>query len=240
MLREENEQTPTASQAGKSSMSDSGTPSEDTEGQTPEEVEFNSLKGSTQDRIKALVREKRRVLEENERLKTNSSSTPTPGIVPPAPGITPEIKEAVSRLHDVGIATQEDIDAKIQRALGFKNYDDELKRLESSLNGEDGRPKFTREEYEDYVNRHQEYRNYLPEDVYEKMYREELSDWRINHKESTTRSKTPSMKPVRTSGREEALTPEYIEQRLKAPDGPAWYDENKDRINAALTAQSSS
>ncbi len=238
MLQDEEEQTSPASQAkNSSSTSNSGNPIEDdTEGRAPEEVTFDSLKGSTQDRIKAIIRDNKKLKEENDRLQKTIPSTG----VPPAPSFSPQAKEAIQKLREAGIATDSSVRQEINDSLAAMRYQSEIERLESKYSGEDGKPKFSRDEYEDYIGRHPEYRNYFPEDVYDKMYRDELEDWRSQHKEETPKRPTaPSVRPSKTSGREETLTPEYIEQRLKQADGQQWYEENKEKINRALSAMSS-
>src|SRR6185369_6968774 len=132
------------------------------------------------------IHDKKEALELAQKTRT-VAPTVTPSYVQP----NPDVKDAVRKLSDVGIATDEKVERKINESLGALRYQFELDRLESKWSGEDGRPKFDRVEYEDYVSRHPEYRGYLPEDVHEKMYREEIRDWETQHTASRpTRSKT--------------------------------------------------
>jgi len=199
---------------------------------TPEEIEFNSLTGSTQDRIKKLVSDKRNLSEQldMERKRT---------YVPPPPVYgnnqsNPEVSDAVRKLSDVGIATDEKVEKKINESLGQLRYENELLRLESKFSGDAGEPKFVRDEYEDYVSSHPQYRNYLPEDVYRKMYDEELLNIEVQKRQGTPNKNVRTLKPARTQVQGESLTPEYIEERLKQPDGQQWYSDNVTKINAVL------
>lgn len=228
LLKGESEQTPPSSQLeNKTQVSDSGDLLTDPGQQTQEEVEFNSLKGSTQDRIKKILRDKQDL---ESRLTTLEQSRT---VVPPVnyPQSDANVKDALHKLSDLGVATDDKVDQKINQSLGALRFQFELDRLESKYNGEDGRPKFDRDEYNDYRNRHPEYTNYLPEDVYEKMYKEELSDFQSSAPQT---KKTSSLKPTKASVGEEPLTPELIEQRLKEPDGRQWYERNVDKINRAM------
>jgi len=199
---------------------------------TPEEIEFNSLTGSTQDRIKKLVSDKRNLLEELDREKRRT-------FVPPPPTYgnnqaNPEVSDAVRKLSDVGIATDEKVDKKINESLGQLRRENELLRLESRFSGEAGEPKFVREEYEEYVSAHPQFRGYLPEDVYRKMYDEELLNIEVQKRQGQTPRATKTLRPTRTQVQGDSLTPEYIEERLKQPDGQQWYSDNVTKINAVL------
>lgn len=202
-----------------------------TEGQEPEEVAWRNLKGSTQDRIRSLLKER-----DDLRQKVTMVQPQQP-VLPPAPPLdTPEIKQAISRLEGYGLATKESVQKVIDETLsGLVRYN-ELEKLESRYDGSDGRPKFTREEYSDFTAKHPEYRGYQPEDVYRKMYNEELLDWEISHKSAGKRS-TP-LKPT-SSGmqRESSLDLDQLEEKMSnmSPDERVkYYEANQDKINRLL------
>ena len=227
MLQKEGEKTPSATPADKNTPADNQAPDEGGEDLTPEEVEFNSLKGSTQDRIKKILRER-----DDWRDKASQPTIPPPP--PPAYAQNPpDVQDAVRKLRDVGIATQDDVKTEVLNTVNQFRFALELDKLENRYSGEDGKPKFDRDEYQDYVSRHPEYRDYLPEDVYQKMYREELLDWELNQG-TPSKPSTKPLKPTRTASKEEPMTIESIQQRLKAPDGRQWYEANKDKINAVI------
>ncbi len=219
--------------------SDSG--AQGTEGLPEEVVEFNSLSGSTQDRIVQLARDKRELAEENERLRNqvlSGNRIPTPP--PPPTQDDPNVQASVNQLKRItNFTTADEVDQKVNQSLANLRYQFELDRLSNIYNGSDGKPKFTREEYEDYVSRHPQYQNYLPEDVYNQMYREELFDWEMSKRGQQNQiKKTPSLRPTRTAVTpEEELTPEVIEAELQKPGAQEWYAKNLDKINAVLAKQ---
>jgi len=232
MLRGQNDPSAPDSQSQTAGQGlDFGEPSA-TEQLNPEEIEFNSLTGSTQDRIRKLVNDKRQLLEEKEKLLRAQMPPPPPIYGSNQP--TPEVQDAVRKLSDVGIATDEKVERKINESLGQLRYDYEVSRLETKYSGEDGEPKFVRDEYEEYIATHPQYKNYLPEDIYKKMYEEELLNLEVQKRQGQAPKTTRTLKPTRTQVQGETMTPEYIEERLKQPDAQEWYTENVAKINAVL------
>lgn len=199
-----------------------------------EEAAWNELKGGTQDRIKTILRERDDALEEARRAQDARVVTP------PAPTYSsnPDSRNAQQILSDVGMATKDEVKQLLNQELGKLSRDFELERLEARHSGSDGFPKFERDEYRDFVNRNPQYKSYDPEDVYEKMYKEEIRDAELKalRQPRPKQSTTNSLRPTATQEREEGLTPEFIEKRLQQPDGRKWYAENKDRINATLAS----
>jgi hypothetical protein len=220
----------------------------DTEGQSPEEVFFNSLSGSAQDRFKnafrglsekdELVASKEQEAEYWKKMALNGSNT-----VPPPPPVgqspisadDPQVKDAVSKLSSVGLATKEEVDKKINDSLAGLRYQYELERLEKNYDGGDGKPQFDKLEYENFIKTHPQYGSYFPEDVYQIMFKDELVDWQIDQRDSNQPNRSRSLKPSKASTQQsDQLTPESIEERLRQPDGKKWYDDNIDKVNAAL------
>ncbi len=197
-----------------------------------EEVEFNKLSGSTQDRIRKLVYDKRALLEENEIYKTNYRSAPPPPPMGNEPN--PDIQQAVRKLNDVGIATKEDVNNTVAQSLQVLRYEQEMQRLASTYTGKNNEPQFDRAEYEDFVRDNPVYANYYPEDVFKmKMFADEFS----NGKSESQVSSPKTLKPTRTAQQKETFTPEYIEDKLKSLDPEQrkqWYSENLSEINATL------
>jgi hypothetical protein len=201
---------------------------------TSEEVEFNKLAGSTQDRIKKLVQDKRELLERNRRLETIQGSVP-----PPPPGVVnPDVKSAVEKLDEVGIATKDYTKEQINESLASLRYENEINRLTDKYSGAKGEPQFVREEYEEFVSSHPQYKNYFPEDVFkEKMFRDEFLNLEVAERQSPESKGTKTLKPTKTQVTKESLTPEYIEEQLKSlqePQRSQWYNEHVDEINAVL------
>ena len=232
MLQSEEERTRTDSQPGNNTQEPkTSNPIEGQEAQAPEEVEWKSLKGSAADRFRKLVQEKKDLQEQLKNRPTYQA---------PIRPENPEVKDAVSKLSAVGIATDEKVDKKIEDRVGQLQYQMYLDRLENQYSGNKGEPKFDRTDYEDYVSRHPEYRGYLPEDVYKfKMYPEEYRDWESKNQSSQPSRSSKFLRPQRTSEGQEPLSPELIEQRLKEPDGKEWYAKNETKINAILSRMAS-
>lgn len=239
MLQGNNQDISSESQAGtEGTGSNSDNPNEGSGGQ-PEEVEFNKLSGAAQDRFRQSFRDRQRLQSENEQLKQMAmSATNTQNV--PAQATSEQQREALTKLDEVGVATKSFVQQQIQDILARKSFYDDLDKLEDSLDGTDGRPKFVREEYEDYVNRHPQYKGYLPKDVYGIMYEEELLDWRVaNRNGNTSTRKTTTLKPTRTSVRGESeLTMEAIEEKLASlpePQRSEWYSANQKKINEVVS-----
>lgn len=235
MLQGQDQGTPSASQAGiDDTGSNPGNPNEDTGGQ-PEEVEFSSLSGGAQDRFRKIYKEREEMRSELERYRKGTFSGNQ--IVPPPPSqYDPQVREAISKLEQVGVATRDYVAQQIQDTLAQKTFYDELGKLESEIDGHDGRPKFTREEYTDYINRYPQYKNYLPIDVYQKIYSEELDSWKAGHPQ-VKQPRQQTLRPTRTASRDSDLTPEEIENKLKTlpePQRSQWYEKNLSKINEAM------
>lgn len=207
----------------------------------PEEVEFNSLKGGTQDRIKTILKERDQYKALAAQYQTYYTASPQTGYAPQPQTVdlsNPQVREAVSQLSKVGIATDEKVDQKISQSIGNLVYNFELQSLEDKLDGANGLPKFDRNEYFDYVNRNPKYQNYAPEDVYNIMYSEEIMDAKLKERgNSLGQSSNSSLRPTKTTVREEQWTPEALEQRLREPDGKNWYAKNIELVNKVLSSQ---
>lgn len=204
--------------------------------ESPEEVEFNSLKGGTQQRIKDIIAERDQIKAEKDRLE-QFVRTQTPPTQPQTDLSNPQVRDAVAQLDKVGVATKDWAEQQINQRLGGLIYNIELQNLEKNLDGSDGTPKFDRTEYEDFVNRNPKYRNYDPLDTYNIMYSEEIMDAKLKSRGVQPTQPSSSLRPVKTQVREEQWTPESIEARLKESDGPTWYTQNKALVNKVLSEQ---
>jgi len=206
--------------------------------QNPEEIEFNSLSGSTQDRIRRLAREKRELSERLvnlERLAGNGSQ------VPPAPGSnfqTPDITNAVQRLSDVGIATDEKVERKLDEKLNLLRWETEQQRLESKYTGANSEPSYVREEVEEFISSHPQYRGYAAEDVFrDHMFRSEFHNLDLTKQGSRTGQST-TLRPTKAQVRDDTLTPEFIADRTdlkKYPDALEWQEAHRSQIDKVLS-----
>lgn len=198
-----------------------------------EEVEFNKLTGSTQERIRKLARMAREAKEEAEGYKNTLRTVPPP---PPMSEPSSDVQQAVRKLSDVGIATKEDVNNIVGQSLSALRYEQEMARLASTYTGKNNEPQFERSEYEDFVRDNPVYANYYPEDVFkDKMFRDEFRNLGETEKPSVSSPKT--LKPTKTSQQKETFSPEYIEEKLKSlpeEERKQWYNENLSEINAVL------
>ncbi len=216
MLQGADDQTPAppANQGGQPAV----TPLE-----TPEEVEYNSLTGSTQERIRKLIADKNAAEERAQNV-----------YVPPAPLTpqNPDVQDAVRKLSDVGIATQEGVNRTVDEKLNQIRWENEMSRLQSNYSGKNDEPQFDRVEVEDYIRTHPQFLGYAPEDVFKfKMHTPE--EFVVENK--TKRSS--SLRPTKQQAPENALTVEYIADRTnsaKYPDAREWQEEHKAEIDKVL------
>lgn len=205
-----------------------------------EEVAFNSLKGTTQERIRTLANranEAAQLKSEMEQLRADMESMRLRGMTPQAMQ-SPDVQDAVSKLDQFGVATKEytnkQIDEKVDQKLSGIVWKMEMDRLESRHSGNDGLPAFDRAEYEAYIGANPQYRGYAPEDVYKKMFEDDIFDAKVKTLGTHPVKQSPTLRATRTRVQEETMTPEYIEKRLQQPDGRQWYAQNIDKINAVI------
>lgn len=199
------------------------------EQQSSEEVEFNSLTGSTKERIRQLAREKR---ELQQRLEQQQNT-----YVPPAPGSNfkdPQEEAAIRTLADKGIALTSDVRKTVDESVNAMRWEFENGRLEGKWHGQEGTPSYVREEVESFIQSHPQYRTVPPEVVFKQfMFQDEFLDYEIKKRGNKTGQST-TFRPTKQAVAQEGMTPEYIENRLQQPDGRQWYDEHLDEINAVL------
>ncbi len=215
--------TTPASQAETGQQDDSIEPIEQ---QTEEEVEFSKLSGSAQERVRELVR---RAKDAEERASMAQT------YVPPAPNtLAPDQKQAIETLSGFGISTDDKVDQKIAEGVNQVRWELRNTNLQQKYSGANGEPKYDPVEVEDYIRSHSQYRYYDPEDVFKfKMFPDEFSN--AETVEQTSKPRTTSLRPTKAQTRQDALTPEYIEERLKQPDADEWYTANLDEINKVVT-----
>lgn len=209
---------------------------------SPEELEWQKLKGSTQNRFRTVTSKLSEVARENEELKNKLAEKER--IIPPSPPafvpepetITDEQRLAVERIRNkFGFTTKDDVKQEMSKVMSvleqFKNdeiVETEYKRLEDLYDGKDGRPAFDRVEVEEYMKSNGVYQ---PEVAYEALYKEELLDWEVARrggKQPQDETKPYSEKPTHsaTSG-SKPLTIEEVQQKLREPNGKEWWEKNR-------------
>lgn len=212
--------------------------------QTPEEIEFNSLTGSTQDRVRKLARDKRELSQRLENLERMAATQ----YVPPAPNsnfTTPDEEAAIRQLSAKGLATKQEVEKSLDDRLNILRWETRQQNLESRYTGANGEPQYVREEVEDFIRSHPQYSGYDPEDVFkDKMFRGEFLNLELQKRSSgpkTGRSQT--LRPTsRQATAEQGLTPEFIAERTdlkKYPDALEWQEEHRQQIDAVLSQMQS-
>lgn len=191
---------------------------------TPEEVEFNSLTGNTQERIREIIRQKNDALAQAQQ----------PAYVPPAPltQSNPDVQDAVRKLSEVGIATKDDVNSALDQRLNAIRWEQEMEKLSNKYPGEGNSPQFDKTEVEDYIRSHPQFLNYAPEDVFKfKMHEPDEFGGQ------TTTKRSSSLRPTKTAAPQNAMTVEFIADRTdsaKYPDAREWQEEHKAEIDKVL------
>lgn len=197
---------------------------------TEEEAEFSKLSGSAQDRFREMYRRAREAENKLGTLSQNNFQQPQAPVRP----ADFQVKQALGQLDEAGLATKEYADKKLSDGFNQLRWEMEQSRLENRYSGENGEPKYIRDEVEDFMRNHPQYSSYMPEDVFKyKMFPDEFMNLAKNEGVRTS-SRQTSVKPSKQQIRQDALTPEYIEERLKAQDGDKWYEEHLDEINKVI------
>jgi hypothetical protein len=213
---------------------------------TPEELEFNKLSGSAQERFKKILLRNRELATQNQELaqKVEQVQQPnTPPVQVPEPttepnGFTAEQEQAIENLRKFGVWTkkdQQELEAKQKTEMEEQQrelqdnilIETEYARLEAAHNGGDGLPRFDREAIEEYM---RETGVYNPEKAYEDLYRDELFDMWAKNQSGTTPQVYSEKPSVSVGSSTEPLSMEGLRERLRQPDGQAWWEKNRERL----------
>jgi len=111
-------------------------------------------------------------------------------------------------------------------------YAQDLQNLSAKYDGNDGRPIFDAGEVAEHAKRTGIFNL---EAAYRDLYWSEIVDF---ERKQTTSDNIETEKPNSTNqskpGERVLLTREYLNKRLKEPDGKAWFDKNHEKIMAAM------
>lgn len=186
---------------------------------------WDSLAGKTQDRIVKLIRENKALKEETARSRSQPENNTLP--VQATATSETEVKEAITKLREFGVVTTDDLNALQDRMF----LDREHENLEKKYDGSDNRPKYVREEVEQYA-RESHIGNLGA--AYKDMYWDELLDAELK-KRGPKKSKTYTEKPTSSVKiGEKPLTVESLRERLRQPDGGEWWIKNRAKIEPLL------
>lgn len=201
---------------------------EETKPTSEAESKWESMKGSTQERIVKLVRDKNETKAELERERLTKAQSVDQPVPQPASAPTElEVQDAVKKLRDYGVVTKDDLD----RLKGNMYLEKEHDRLKAKFDGSEGLPKYISEEVEDYARSHN-LGGHL-QIAYEQMYRDELLDAEV--KKRGTKKTTYTEKPTASVKiGEKPLTIESLRARLRQPDSAEWWAKNREIIEPQL------
>lgn len=202
--------------------------------ETEAEAVWEGLSGRTQDRVVQLVREKNKVLSENERLKAQTPNSDQPATSTQEPSEN-DVKQAIELLRKEGMVTKDDLNSSLTKVEDRMFLNREHQRLEDKYSGSEGLPKYVSEEVEDYARQH--YYGGNLEAAYKEMYWDEIVDAETK-KRSPKKTRTYTEKPSASLKiGEKPLTAETLRQRLRESDGAEWQQKNLHKIPAELLAQ---
>lgn len=192
---------------------------------TEEEAAWNSLKGSTQDRIKAILHE-RDELRNKVSVQTPVQMAVQQPTYAPTQASDDEVMQAANILKSkAGFVTQDQLDALSWTLDKEKRHE----RLGEKYSGTNGLPKYDRQEVEDHMNRT---KIWDPEAAFQNMYFDEFVDNR-----KTQKKQVYTEKPQAPSGRDETLTVESLRAQLSGPDKMKVYEKyakNPEQFDALL------
>lgn len=186
--------------------------------------EWSTMSGSTQDRIRQLIKERNDLRDLNSNLRQSFNKPADPKPEKTDGEMTAD--EALEKLSSAGVATQD----FVNRSIGQIYINQDHSRLEGKYDGSNNLPKYVREEVEDYARSNGFGANF--EAAFKQMYFDEFVDaakGKSTPKQPYTEKPTSS---VRIG--EKPLTLESLKERLKKPDGPAWWQKNREKIEPLL------
>lgn len=180
-----------------------------------EEVAFNSLSGSTQDRIRALIKERNDAREQLTRqAQMDTTSVPT---YDTRPQEEDEVQKAARLLREkADMVTRQDVAAEISNVLSRIETDRLHTSLEKEFDGSNGTPKYDRIEVEDYARKNNIWNLRA---AYRDMYFDELQDAGRTQQKKRVITEKP-----RASTPQEPLTIDSIRQQLRGPKAHEFYD----------------
>jgi hypothetical protein len=170
-----------------------------------------------------------KVKELEEKLDTVGSVKPNA----PVPGqtLTPELQRAKEQIKSLGYVDEEVLEKKIRSMEDRILLDTEHSRLETTITGSDGRPKYDRKEVERFM---REKGVYNPEIAYKQLYEAELFDFNLKqaqkNKPDTPRSDSGQAKGTEQKGGSQTITRELIREKMTTPEWRSYYDKNREKI----------
>jgi hypothetical protein len=180
-------------------------------------------------RIQQLVSKIKDLEGKLDRVGSQQPTQPVPG---QKQQLTPELQRAKDQIKTLGYVDEEVLEKRIRQMEDRILLDTEHSRLESSLTGDDGRPKYERKEVEEFMRKKA---IYDPETAYEKLYKEELLDWNIKQADKRKKSAPPKSDSGQAKGAEQkgdtqTITRDVIREKMSTPEWKSFYDKNREKI----------
>lgn len=182
---------------------------------SPEEVEFNSLSGSTQDRIRSLIKERNESREQLTRqAQVDYATVPTPS---PSYDESDEVLKAARLLKEkANFVSRDEVTQEVNQILSRIETDRIHQTLEREYDGSDGSPKYDRLEVEDYARR----KNIWDlRAAFRDMYFDEFQDAGRSRKNRRVITEKP-----RASTPQEPITLESIQSQLRGSKRMEFYE----------------
>lgn len=148
---------------------------------------------------------------------------------PPMSTASPEVQKAIEYLRELGFTHKDDLSRELQALKDQEVLNSEHFRLASGYDGSDGRPKYDKNEVEDYMRQSGVYN---PEAAYKLLHEPELTDWALKKAEST-RKQRPYVERANSSALnrdDNTITRDVIAEWMKTPEGRMKYEKNREKI----------
>lgn len=207
--KKENAETPVESPATEQTP-ETETVEESVKGSQPaEEVTetFDSLSGGAQERFRTILKERNALKEQLASQAQQDAATVQPPVTQPRQN---EVAEAARVLKEqAGMVTRDDLNSLYWTIENNKAHES----LESKYDGSDGKPKYVKEEVEDYARQKNLGNNFQA--AYRDMYFDELTDVRTKE----TRKKVVTEKPGLSKAQQNPLTLQSFREKLSGPKG---------------------
>ncbi len=158
----------------------------------------------------------------------------TAGTTPDAdPTNTEHIRKQLEAVVGGKILTENDWQQRETQLMNKLAIDSQIKDLEKTIDGTDGRPAFKRQEVLDWIQNNQ-YRVTNVEDAYKLMHEEQIAKWRIEqYNKAKGESKMPGQRGQSTSS--PSLPREPNNKEKATPGSRKYFDQMGDDIDAMLT-----
>ena len=177
------------------------------------------------------LQEERRKRQELERrigeLETSINSKPAS-----SDEENPDLDLAVDKLEPYfrkrGFLTR----AELEEEKTAESYANEMKTLTEKYSGKDGRPAFDAYEVAEFGKKN---KIFNLEVAYEQMHKKELLDWQLKKADSSDAPQTESgTSGIKETGNTPILTREALQKKLDSARGREWWEENREKVIAAM------